>query len=863
MPCYYFKYTPATGSPLYLEDEPINWDKVLIILKRDRDWHGVNYEFTDGAIPLEFDCLSASEFIEEIYQAQGGDGYIGFEFGYYDGATEIPEYEGKIDLNSRKLLSTYRISANVEKAGLHDKIKTRWSTKADLFSGQSIGGSSITAPVPVNLKLHSKVLRNTYSKETSVEPTTPFAWTTCLGNEKHEVYFTFNTDPSSGGYSDIDATQGNNLGIVCDDPVTTGLLLFDLNAAGTFVFNIRLGYFINIGLMRKLVSSRPKIGDYTVDNFLEVRDINGDLKVQKLIGTQTTGTANRQTLVDGGLGIAIDKTLDINYELDLVVGDKVYLYGKFTLDGTGAGWKGVVGYIQTYSTSINVVAETTTDETTAKIILIHEAINQALAVVTDEDNRLYSEFFGREDLGYALDGCGAYKAILNGFSIRNATGFNNPKLSLQELIKSVDNIFCLGLGYETILGENKIRIEDRGYFYQDEEIMEITHIGNYTESVALELIFNKILVGYLKYLYQDLQFLDEFNAEHEYVTPIINNDSPLDLRAALITSGYAIETTRRKQFGDNPDESTQYDDDGFLIAVIEQPNTSSDQATFGNDATGYGYIEYPTGIPIEVSAGDEIEVSGTTSNNGTYHVLSVGSIRINLSAAVIPEIVFATVTNLSRPYTAEKDEAFDLVTGVLSPETSYNLRHTPKRNLMNHAKWINGGLYYKQAGDLVKNTFFKLNGDLTTQLKTSDPCPLGDINYDVLQEKADVYLAQFQDKDNYFIPEWVTFESRVSMSDIRTIKNCMTGADLFGRNYGYIKCRDQSGLNWVKSWIYDMTYNPNTESVKFVCLKKEVTPITPPDPFVCTDYADYTFADFEALPNLSSSIEQCIFANFN
>ena len=58
MACFYFKYTPETGSPLYLEDEPISWDKVQIRLKRDRDWHGVNYEYTDGDISLEFDCLT-------------------------------------------------------------------------------------------------------------------------------------------------------------------------------------------------------------------------------------------------------------------------------------------------------------------------------------------------------------------------------------------------------------------------------------------------------------------------------------------------------------------------------------------------------------------------------------------------------------------------------------------------------------------------------------------------------------------------------------------------------------------------------------------------------------------------------------
>jgi hypothetical protein len=90
----------------------------------------------------------------------------------------------------------------------------------------------------------------------------------------------------------------------------------------------------------------------------------------------------------------------------------------------------------------------------------------------------------------------------------------------------------------------------------------------------------------------------------------------------------------------------------------------------------------------------------------------------------------------------------------------------------------------------------------------------------------------------------------------------MTGQNLTGQNYGYITTRNQAG-DYVQSWIYDMTYNPNTEEVDFVCLKKDVIPFNLVPALVCSDYADYTFAMFEALPDLSTDIEQCRFINFN
>lgn len=858
MPCYYFKYTPATGSPLYLEDEPIKWDAVKIVLKRDRDWHGVNYEYTDGDIALEFDCLAGSDFIEEIYQAQGGDGYIGFEFGYYNGVVEIPEFEGKINLATRKLLPNYRISAMIERDGLHDMIKSRYATKADLFGSVSVDGETINTPTQLELELHSKVLINNYNKKTGVAGS--LEWQPFLGDEEHDMWFVFDTQPENEIDSNIDATIGSLLGPTGDDPVASELaLLFDLNIGGTFTFNISLSYTFNIKLMRKLISVKPKIGDWTLDNWIEVRDLDGNLKSQTRIGTQLSGNRDGQFLNDAGSVNWAGSLL--NFTTDLVFGDRVYLYAHFNFDGFAAGWKGIEAYIKTYDTDINVSAETSTGTSSSKVIMVHEALTQAVAYITGENTAVYSQFFGREDLGYAVNGCGAFKSITNGFQIRKFTPqLNPPKISLQELM-TLNGVFCLGMGYEEIGGVNKLRIEEREYFYNDIEIMFIPTIGNYAEEVAIDKIHNTVQVGYTKYLDEGLRLLDEYNTEHQYTSPIKNANQPLDLRSALIASGYALEITRRSQYADTPKDSTKYDDDGFFIAVVPQSIGPID-GTFVNDVGAY--ILYSGTLPMVIKSGDVIRITGTIQNDGDYNVMAdPADNRIYLGVfAILPESATFTLENLTRPYTAEKDEAFSTVTGVVSPETSYNLRHTPKRNLLNHAKWLNGGMFYKNAGELIRNTFVKQNGELTTQFDAAEPCLLGDVDRDLLKEKDDVVLAQFADKDSYFIPEYVSFKARLPMADVRFIRDCMTGQNLTGQNYGYITCINQDG-NYVRSWIYDMTYNPFNEEVNFVCLKKEVILAIPPSPLVCSDYADFTFAQFEALPNLSIDIEQCRFENFN
>ncbi len=784
MICYYFKFIPETGSPIYLEDEPIGWDAVQISLKRDRDWHGMNYEFTDGDVQLGFDCLAGRDLIEQIYQEQGGDGYIGFQFGYVDGGVYHIDFDGKINLYTRKWVN-YRIIASIERNDDADKIKARWSTKNSMLANQSIDGVAITPPTSYPLSLHSKTLQQSYYKK--VEPEGTFATQPIGANRnQHEAWVVFNTQLTNPGVGDIDTTIGSNLGATGINPVTSTLgQLFDLKASGSFVFDIsNFSFAFSIKLVSTSFGGVPKIYDWNMSVWLEIYDANNNLKSQDIVARKT-GTGGGQFLTRETV-----PTNSVHYAYNLNAGDKVFFYGHFYFTGNSSSWKDIEVAVVTYGGVINVTGQTFTVSTGADVFLIHESLDQGIAVITGNQNQLYSDFFGRTDIGYLADGCGSLNSVLNGFSARKFNIALHPlQVSFQEQMQSLNAIFCLGMGYEG----GVIRVEQRDYFYNDQEIIELGDIGDYSEEVSKELVFATINIGYKKYLEASnaqtnggSQLIDQFATQHQYATPIKSNPLTYDQLSDFVLSGDALEVTRRYQFADAPQDSTTYDDDTFMIAMLRD---------------GMGYV-------------------------------------------------------------TERDSAFTTVTGLLDPSTAYNLRRTPHRNLLNHAKWLNGGLFYKGGGELIKNTFVKQNGDLVTQLDLSDPCPLGDVDYALLQEKADVYLTMFGDKEHIFIPEWVTCTTRLGMDSIRDIKNCMTGQDTMGRNYGYISFRNPS-RDTVQGWLYDMKYSPVTEKVTFTFLKKKVIPLIPVPTLVCSDYADYTFADFEATPNLPLTIEQCRFLNFN
>ncbi len=847
--CYYFKLIPETGIPVYI-DEPIKWADVQIIGKRDSDWHGFNYEYTDGDVLLEFDCAAGKDFIQSVYDSEGFDGLILLQFGRIVGLTEIVEYEGKLNLATFKRVKS-RIACSVEKNGLHDLVKSRWSTKVNLFANKTLDGGAITPIQPLDLELHSKTLINNFSKKTGVEGTQ--SGTPLFVKNLHDVYYTFNTQGDGADNSNIDHTEGTSLGVSELDPTQISRYVFDLNAGGLFTFNINLDYRYNIKLIKKSVSLKPKIGDWSLNHYLHVIDKNGNLRVKKAFSGYS-GNRDGQFLTTPGSVQA--KASLINFQIELESGDKVYIYAHFNLDGTNAGWKGVESYIQTFGTRFDVTAETATIPTQTKAFLVHEALDTTLKIATGDENSLHSDFLGRVDLGYPVDGCGSANMVTNGFQIRAFDIANKaPQISLKELLSSLNALYCIGMGYEA----DKLRVEHRQYFYQDAEILFIPEVSDYEDYAASELAYNNIEIGYSKFPEDGLRLLDEYNTKHEYLSPVRRHDNQFSQLSPLIGSGYAIEITRRSQFSDTAIDSTKYDDDNFLISVISQ-ETPIMLLSFKR-IIGANLI-ITTSIPFTLKAGQRIKIEGTILNNRIFTVKKTNGNNIYVNETVTTETHSGKISNVSAPFRTEKDEAFSTVTGVVSPETSYNLRHSPKRMLMRWAKWLNGGFYYKSSGDVIQNTFYAKNGELTTQFNDAETCSLGDPQKDLITEKEDIALAEFDEFNKYFIPKWVTFKARMTRDEINTIRDAMTGQSV-DASYGFIRSIMPNG-DHLESWIYEMSYNPNTEQVSFKCLKKRVIPIDNPDPLLCTDYSSLTVGEAEALSQSEQSfIENCRFDNFD
>jgi hypothetical protein len=770
----YFKFVyieDGVTKTAYLTDEPIHWDKVPVILKRDMNFHGVNYQFTDGDVQLEFDLDARVDIIILIYGKEGQDGSIILQYGHTNAdLTETVEYEGKLNLNTYKKAND-RVTCTVENSGFHEMLNSREDTPVNLFAVKTLDGGTKISNVPVDLTLHSKKLqRVSQIKGNEYEVSS----VTTTENQDNEFYFVLSfTDPEP---SDIENFYGNNVSIFNNNPIPSQLNNFQvwtLSESGDYSFYLNVFFKLWGRLIPRLIGIGPHIENYRMNFYFEIYAAGEtSYKFRRLIYTDYVDYGPTSTNASFSKTYNFSDTFDVS---DLEVGDSIYIYGEMLIDGAG-DWTGLEANVSTenpYPVKVVIlkcIALTEQPPSQAKGMLVYEALQSVVESITGTANLVYSEFFGKISNGYALNGLGSMFAVTNGFFIRNFNIANRAlTIDFKKFVLSLRAIWNIGISYEYVSGILKIIVEDISHFFQDNEIIRITEYSEYSEETAKEFIYNEIEVGYNKFQDEGEYLLDEFNTKLQFSTPIKTNKAKLPLMSDLITSGYAIEDTRRMQFAEKPVDSMTYDDDNFLIAVWDDAGT----------------------------------------------------------------------------WKSEKDENFE-TNNILDGSTAYNLRLTPKRNLIRWARWINGGLVYKDGWELIKNTFFKCNGEAQTKMT-------GETSF--LQENSDVALNNFDNRNHYFNPTWINLKCRLNIDDMQIVKNSFNGLDPT-REYGYITIAVTGGD--VQGFLYELSFNPASEQVSMKLLKKDFASGS----LTCADYASWTFAQFEST-SLPAWIEQCIFDDFN
>ena len=364
--------------------------------------------------------------------------------------------------------------------------------------------------------------------------------------------------------------------------------------------------------------------------------------------------------------------------------------------------------------------------------------------------------------------------------------------------------------------------------------------------------YNEIEIGFSKYSKSREtdkgNTLDDFHTKHSYNTPIKTNKNKLSVVSDLTLSGYEIEILRRKQFeetGNDDNANFREDEELFGVQVTDYTTfTGGTYTGFLTDLSDGDILQLSTTQTVIVGyvylySGQQIDVNVDSQGNVRTSVLSIRyryytpsgfpfpvlgtfiQFTVPIDSSILPVLPTIQISNVDgEAYLVPESLQNITANNLVSPQTAYNLRYSPKRMLYSWAKLFNGGFFGKSVTDEILFKQGDGNVELSTQLSEAETCILGDLNRDNITEDANVQIQNLYDGLFLYVPLKVSFSTSLTFEQLTDLKKCLRGRD-GTRDYGYVTVPNYCGTP-QQVYIYSLEYSPVTEEANIVGYVKSV-----------------------------------------
>ncbi len=803
-----------------LINEPEGFRDFNITIERDPDKHGLFYEFGGDDELLGFDRVTLSgqsyspyEFINTILDSKGIDSKIQLEFL----SDDISQYKADFDFESLNI-EDYKISVNVRRVLLGDLFRTRIETPVDFSKTESIDGDTITGLSSETMFLHGKEIFYDNLASSSGTNFIPFT------SDSDDYILQF--DLSTPLLEKEVVTDGIFTKVVTNDisinqitrnfssPVNTLLYSvdtpldnLDFKSSGALSYTYNANY--SVSFLNFAASTITHDGTFISIDGLETRIYTG----QSYSFNTTPDGADVSFKASGQLNIPLGKfsiydrwviprTLGINQQYNI--------YFKNTID-----------LLENLDDShyLDLKFESYFNGSTCESYNLFDSTNHILESITNQTSVLESSFLSSN----ASD---IYQT--NGYNIRKFdSNDSNVNTSVKTDFKSQFDKFLqpiFGLGYSIYENNNtfKLLIERYDNFYQDNEIDYIDTVqdGTYFVEYDKELIYNEVKIGYKDFPKSTDENksnnLDEFNTDHNYLTPIESVKNKKEYISEAIASGYKIENQRREQFKDVPSDTVSDDDKMFVINGLSSNSYESVSVSFFSNVSNKIYI---FATYLDIQSGDVLNFPDS-QNTGRFTVESVSilgdQLIIIVSESFTIEIVNTRVVRNTTRLRALRDEEFDFSTNIIDPETSYNIGLNPRYMLKNQSLILNSGFNPKPINSEIKAQEIKLNDQFTCKFKSGE----GDYNLDnetTVTMGENQPLSTFNNYQKLFTGFLIKFTANINYQRLLSIRNDYLNQG--SNNFGYIRIKTPLGTE-KKGFLMSMNYNPLSEQAEFVLREK-------------------------------------------
>lgn len=727
-------------------NEPANWDGFEYVLSRSDNYVGVENVFSDTK--LTFWAVDSYYLIQKFNQ-YGFDGSVDLKIQAICGDKVEDEINGVINMFTYSETEG-QVSVVFEESAFSRKFKNRLDVKVNFSDLKSVDGGNLPDPDYFDLKLHSKEI--------------------IRAGKMYACNYPLETNFSTGGEYDFFDNPEYYVVPLFDQLVTD----LDTLQLPTQPITHAVNTFLPILEQSPLFTS-PFGGTYefhiVIDaDLVTTHHLRSFMKVA--VGT---GLNSGEIRLFEEFGFKIDTgSVDVSFlnnetfEFTLLPGEGLWFFFDTI-------WTGVLGDTAlNYSLTVNSGfisikdKQTKASPTDCRAIDIFNAFKRIVQNVTGQTDCFRSNFFGRSDIQpfSDTDGCGSCVAITNGLNIRNMLDKNGDKypvsMTWNELYEAANSVWQLGWRIEfNNYGKAFVRVENAEYFYQNEMVDQFLEVAGISRDVAPEHLYNSIEIGYDKWNLNTggLNGIDEFNTKHNYSLAVINPKNKLTQVCKFIAAGYVIELTRRKQY-----------------LKLSSKNQVCQSSSGSNDA-GQNDFE--------------------TDNNNFF----ICTNKQDILKSAIPTNTYSSTSSskYKKGTISERNENFDIVDNLISPETAYNLRISPKRNLMRFYSLISVSLVGK-----VNPKIKFINGEGNFQEFDKYKTAAYDCDFSGTKEihqGEDLEQSDLKDHIPLFKPIYISFETGLNFERFLNIRKHSNKAV-------QVSC-NSSGL--ITGFIKDLRYIPNKD----------------------------------------------------
>ncbi len=302
--------------------------------------------------------------------------------------------------------------------------------------------------------------------------------------------------------------------------------------------------------------------------------------------------------------VNVDYTANIN----LLAGESLSLHwygsGKFSGAIFNPNDYLYVDFEETVA-SINIEEDSFYEKSISNVLLPYEVCNRLLQIITGRTDALYSEALGRTDLGYEQDGGSSLIGMAHGHWIRDFQQgdelYKKFTTSLKDFFTSYLAVRGLAMGIEKIGFKERIRVEERKFFYNRNITIklgkvingkfEYIQVNNVKRNRDPEYYYSGLEVGYEKGgEYEEAMGLDEYNTKSTFTTAIKQANNKLQLLSKYRADSYGMEFARRKPKENNPTTDSAYDSDIMLLDLKRGITDIFEQRVWQDD-----FDQQPTG----------------------------------------------------------------------------------------------------------------------------------------------------------------------------------------------------------------------------------------------------------------------------